>query len=110
MSIFFLFLIFIILLQATYSVYKKERATRQNLLRSISESEKLKNRKEELGKLVKYLETDEGIESEIRSKFRGIKDGEQVAIIVDSNPVKKEQAEVVEESLWVKIKSFFGII
>lgn len=107
--IFLLFLLFIFLLHATYGVYKKEKLTRISLAQIELERSSLDIRYQKLEKSVAYLQTDEGVESEIRNKFRAVKPGEQVAIIVN-NEIKKEKIIQKDPSLWMKIKDFFGII
>ncbi len=107
--IFLLFLLFIFLLHATYGVYKKEKLTRINLAQIELERSSLDIRYQKLEKSVAYLQTDEGVESEIRNKFRAVKPGEQVAVIIN-NEIKKEKIIQKDQSLWMKIKDFFGII
>lgn len=96
-------------MHATYGVYKKERLTRINLEQVENEKSNLDNRYYALEKSVAYLQTDEGVESEIRNKFRAVKPGEQVAIIVNTE-VKKEPLLKKNQSFWMKIKDFFGIL
>ena len=48
------------------------------------ELEKLAIREKTLTASINYLKTDQGIEDEIRTKFRAVKDGENVVVIVDS--------------------------
>lgn len=107
--IFGLFILLLFFMHATYGVYKKERLTRINLEQVENEKSNLDNRYYALEKSVAYLQTDEGVESEIRNKFRAVKPGEQVAIIVNTE-VKKEPLLKKNQSFWMKIKDFFGIL
>ncbi len=76
-------ILFIFLLNSTWNVYGKDRLSRQNLEREKNELKKLILREENLASSLDYLKTDQGIENEIRSKFRVVKDDEKVAVIVD---------------------------
>lgn len=107
--IFSLFVLLLFFIHATYGVYKKERITRNSLRQVENEKLNLDNRYHTLEKSVAYLQTDEGVEAEIRNKFRAVKPGEQVAIIVNTE-VKKEVAVPKDRSFWMKIKDFFGIL
>lgn len=107
--IFGLFILLLFFIHATYGVYKKERITRINLEQVENEKANLDHRYQTLEKSVAYLQTDEGVESEIRNKFRAVKPGEQVAIIVNTD-IKKETVVKKDMSFWMKIKDFFGIL
>ncbi len=107
--IFFLFIIVIFLAQATWKVYKKERLTRKNLNQVADEYKKLEHRESTIKSSVDYLQTDKGVESEIRSKFRAIKPGEQVAIIINDE-VKKTNTVQKEKTIWQKVLDFFDIL
>ena len=84
-SIFLLFIVFIFFVFSTAGVYeKKMEATRKN-----SDVEKelndLKAKKDYLEAQVNRLNTDAGVEEELRDKFQIAKPGEKVLIIVNDN-------------------------
>lgn len=108
-TIFILFLIVLFLAQATWKVYKKEKITRDNLNQVADEYKKLETRERAIKSSVDFLQTDKGVESEIRSKFRAVKPGEQVAIIINDE-VKKEVPPPPPETFWMKVKKFFDIL
>lgn len=108
-TIFILFLIVLFLAQATWKVYKKEKITRDNLNQVADEYKKLETREHAIKSSVDFLQTDKGVESEIRSKFRAVKPGEQVAIIINDE-VKKEVPPPPPETFWMKVKKFFDIL
>lgn len=108
-TIFILFLIVLFLAQATWKVYKKEKITRDNLNQVADEYKKLETRERAIKSSVDFLQTDKGVESEIRSKFRAVKPGEQVAIIINDE-VKKEVSPPPPETFWMKVKKFFDIL
>ncbi len=107
--IFLLFVVFVFLLHATYKVYQKQRLSQHNLDQVAQEYNKLEQREQRIKSSVDYLQTDKGVEAEIRSKFRAVKPGEQVAIIINDE-VKKEIPTAPKQSLWVKIIDFFDIL
>ncbi len=107
--IFFLFLVFVFLLQATWRVYHKQAISRQSLNQVIQESKRLDDRERAIQASVDYLQTDKGVEAEIRSKFRATKPGEQVAIIINDE-VKRDISVPTQKTLWQKILDFFDIL
>ena len=48
--------------------------------------DKMVARKADLTKEVDYLSTEQGVEAELRTKYRAVKEGESVAVIVDNSP------------------------
>lgn len=107
--IFVLFVVFIFLAHATWNVYQKERLSKRNLEQVAEESRRLQAREDSIRTSVNYLQTDKGVESEIRSKFRAVKAGEQVAIIINDE-IKKDIQRVQKETFWMKIVNFFDIL
>ncbi len=71
------------LLSAVWGVYKKAQLSSDNLERERNELNKLTVRQQNLANSIDYLKTDQGVENEIRTKFRAVKEGEQVAVIVE---------------------------
>jgi hypothetical protein len=79
------------------------------LTREQLEFTKLKSREIELDKSVKYLKTDKGIEAEIRSKFRVVKEGESVAVIVDNNASSTTKTvDIKPPSFWSRFIDLLG--
>jgi cell division protein FtsB len=111
-SILILFIVFIILIRAIFSVYQKQNISIQNLAKEKMEYEKMSQRKEKLVSSIEYLKTDDGVESEIRNKFRLVKQGESIAVIINDeasstkNTIKSPQntSEISTST------SFFGKI
>jgi len=71
------------LIHGVWGVYEQERTTRINKNQRILYLEELKVREDSLDKEINRLNTDRGIEEEIRQKFEVAKDGERMIIIVD---------------------------
>ncbi len=103
-----LFILLLLLLKALWGVYSKERLSLTYLERERSELNRILDRKKELAQSVEYLKTDRGVEAEIRSKFRVVKEGEEVAVIVGDDPVATTTATTTPKTGWKKFISFFG--
>ncbi len=110
-TLFFLLIILAVLLKAGWGVYQKERKSAEYLSRAQSELEKLTVRKNKLEESVEYMKTDKGIEAEIRSKFRVVREGEMVAVIVDNEPMKNEKISTTtpaSSGFWQKLRVWFS--
>jgi len=93
---------------AVWKIYQKEAVSRANLVEAQKELERLKVRQNDLTQSVDRLRTPAGIEEEIRNKFSVVKDGEQVAIIVDSqNVATVTPPQAKEETFWQKMVRWF---
>jgi cell division protein FtsB len=86
-------------------VYKKAKLSKQNLERERKELEKLAIREKTLASSIDYLKTDQGIEDEIRTKFRAVKDGEKVVVIIDnqSTTTIPENKQASSTSFWYNL-------
>ncbi|MDO8575653.1 MAG: septum formation initiator family protein [bacterium] len=83
------FVIFALLIVAFFTVkgawnaYLKVDISSEALSRTEAKSKSLKTQESFLKDQIKLLNTDEGIEAEIREKFRAVKPGEELNVIVD---------------------------
>lgn len=101
-----LLIVFILLLKAVWGVYKKSEISSANLERAQVEFNKMESRQKELAQSVEYLKTDQGIDAEIRSKFRVVKEGESVAVIVDNEATSTSPlVATTTKSFW---RNLFG--
>ena len=87
-----LLIICIILTKATMNIKRKAVISNERLLQAHAELAKLESRKTDLDKKVSRLSTDYGIESEIRTKYRAVKDGESLAVIIEQNNVEQSSS------------------
>jgi cell division protein FtsB len=71
-----------VLIKATWSIHQKVVISDTKLAQARAELSKLQARQENLTAQVGYLSTDQGIEAELRTKYRAVKDGESVAVIL----------------------------
>lgn len=98
----------VIFMHSTWAIYNKK--TESELLMDSSEQRllDLQTREKDLKEKIDKLNTEQGIEEEIRSKFNVTKENENVVIIVEN---KEKEASTTDEkvSFWQRIKSFMGL-
>jgi hypothetical protein len=99
-----LFLIFVVLTNSVYKVYKKKVNAEETLVRMQQDITDLEKRQQELKSSLQRLETADGMAFEMRKKLNVAEVGESVAIIVDEEESKP--ADNVELSIWQKFKNF----
>ncbi len=108
-TIFFVFILLVSLLKGLWGVYTKESLSRDNLKREQVELNKLIQREENLAQVVEYLKTHEGIEAEIRNKFRMVKEGESISVILEQESTSTpEVISTPTPSFWDKVTNFLG--
>jgi cell division protein FtsB len=100
--------VFFLMIQAMWKVYSHERASMQDRERIENQLAVVSQRGEVLKKQVDVLQTQQGVDDEIRSKFNVTKAGEGVAVIVNSTSAMSTTAPVVQESWWQKFGSMLG--
>ncbi len=102
-------LLILVLLTAkgVWGVYKSREISYNNKITSEEEYNELQDRSSSMISEIEMLETEKGIETEIRDKFRVVKEGEQLAVIINSvGDVNGIQESSPKESFWTKILSF----
>ena len=100
-----IFLIFVVVLHSTWVVYKKKVESAELRDISLKNVETLRNRSEDLQAKIDRLNTKQGIEEEVRSKFSVAKDNENMVIIVQDESTSSESVKKV--GVWQKIMSIF---
>ena len=105
--LFFLVVVIFLLSYSVWGVFQKERETqvkkeqRQQVLIEVEERERV------LAEETKRLNTERGVEEEIRSKFDVARAGEQILVIVDAGggdvPLESEE----EISVWQRFLNLF---
>lgn len=100
-----LFIVFAILCKGVWGVYNKSQLSLENLERERKELEKLSVREKNLASSIDYLKTEQGIEDEIRTKFRVVKEGEKVVVIVDNQVPTTTTSTIATStpSFWYKV-------
>jgi cell division protein FtsB len=105
-SVVVLSVIFVVLVGSVYRVYSKEKMTREALEKAQNELAETGERKEFLTASIGRLQTEEGMEFELRKKFNVSEAGERVAIIVEEQATGTVNS--FEKTFWQKMKDFFG--
>ena len=82
-----LFVIALFSINGTWQVYNKQIASTTGLTESQIEWSRLKQRESELEADIEKLKSQRGFEAEIREKFSVGKEGEKVAVIVNTAAV-----------------------
>ena len=108
-TLFFLALIFLFLLKSLWGAYAKASLSASNLEKEKAELERIKSREKTLAHSIEFLRTEQGIESEIRTKFRAVKEGESVAVILDSDSTHLSIASTttIVVGFWGRIFGWF---
>lgn len=90
-------------------MYQKELLSRGNLERTQAELKKVHDREVSLNDSVQYLKTSEGIDAEIRTKFRAVREGEEIAVIVvpEKEATTSVEQATVSVGFWGTIKGWF---
>ena len=78
-----LFLLVVLFAHSTWVVYQKKRASSELKNTSLVAVVTLEARDRELNSKIQTLETEPGIEAEIRSKFTVAKNGENMVVVVE---------------------------
>ena len=97
--------VLLILVRGVWGVYSKAQLSAQNLERERLELQKLAQRQKSLASSIDYLKTDQGVEDEIRTKFRAVKEGEKVVVIIDNQAsiTPSQSLATSTHGVWYKI-------
>lgn len=99
----------VFLLKGVVGVIQKDIESRRNVAITESELKTAQARNEELTKNIELLSTQAGVESEIRQKFSVSKEGEEVAVIVDTPKASSTNTEK-KRGFWATLFDFFAHI
>jgi hypothetical protein len=111
-SSFVFLLIFVFVARAAWNMYEKASVSDKRLNQALATLAKQSSLNDTLSEKVAYLATDQGVESEIRTKFHAAREGEFVAVIIgDSQTGNSGQASStsVVLSWWQKLLQVFGL-
>ncbi len=105
----FMFVILIFLARGSMSTYFKERESRVEVSRVMKEKQELEKRYAVMSEQSEALKSDIGIESEIRSKFDVVKEGEGVIVIVEKDiPIIEGDKRGVLRKFWDSVRGVFS--
>ncbi len=98
--------VFIFLVRATWSIYEKNRDSRTELGLAEERLARLQERQETLTRSIEKLQTESGVEAEIRNRFQMAKEGETEVVIVEA-PSAPTSPEPLKVGFFQKILNFF---
>jgi len=102
----------VVLVKATWSIHAKALESSVKLKEAQAQYHKLEDHQADLSNQINYLSTDAGVEAELRTKYRAVKEGESVAVIVDPDSATADSGNAIASStpsFWSRIWSVFGI-
>jgi cell division protein FtsB len=73
------------MLKVVWNIREKLSDSNSRLRSTNAEFMKLQAHQNDLSNKISYLSTEQGIEAELRTKYRAIREGESVAVIVDED-------------------------
>ena len=104
--------LFIILAKATWNIHDKASASDARLTQAQTELVQLEQRQTDLAGRVGYLSTDQGVESELRTKYLAVRQGESVDVIIESasnTPPATTTEPVVSEGWFSRFLHAIGL-
>ena len=96
------------LIRGTWNIYVKNRDSATELRLATERLARLEGRHETLLAGIEKLNTESGIEGEIRDRFQMAKDGERAIVIVEE-PKKIADLPLPEKTFLQKVWNFFTI-
>ncbi|MCK5022138.1 MAG: hypothetical protein KAR54_02730 [Candidatus Pacebacteria bacterium] len=106
---FILLCIVLFLIKNVFDIYQGEKLSSINREHSESVFAGLENKSNLIEEEIKLLKTEKGIEAEIRDKFRVVREGEQMAVIINSDKsLDKEKLKKKKDGLWEHFLDFFS--
>ncbi|PCI30405.1 hypothetical protein COB55_00355 [Candidatus Wolfebacteria bacterium] len=89
-----LVVIVILFAHGVWGVYQKSHSAKERRMHVETELEELIEKKKVLTDGINRLDTDRGIEEEIREKYRLTKEGEELIVILEDEDLSSEQTAV----------------
>lgn len=101
-----LFILVIVSVHSAWVVYDKKMESESLMNRSKQRVDELRKREEDLNQKIERLDTEVGIEEEIRSKFSVTKENENMVIVVPKEE-KIATSAPMKITIWAKLMSYF---
>ena len=102
-----LFVFSVILIILLIDIIPKEINTRRNKQTVLNQLNSLKDQSLALGSQIEKLKTNDGLEEKIREKFRVVKEGEGLIVIVDDQNSSNVALTPKTASFWNFLKNLF---
>jgi len=95
---------------AAWNMYQKYKESKELKDRALVQLQELEKREKNLTENIENLQTERGIEEELRKRFGIVKEGEEVVIVID-NPESETNKQINEEnkSLWSNFLRIFKL-
>ncbi len=106
-SLIILIILTFFLARGVWGVYVQERDTRITKNQRVAHLEELEGRESALQEELDRLDTERGVEEEIRRKFEVAREGEKVIVIVDAPTNAGEDSGGNPKGFW---RSFFDTV
>jgi cell division protein FtsB len=107
----FLLLVLMFSIHNTWKIWQKSKQSKKAFDVVRTEYQKLEEKEENIQNRIDILDTQTGLEEEIRSKFYVAREGEKMIIIVneesDEDKVLEEKEEKIKDKIIKKISSWF---
>ncbi len=105
-----LVVIVVVLIRATSNISHKAELGAARLAQAQAEYHKLTDRQTDLSTKVTQLSSEDGLESEVRAKYRAVKEGESIAVIIDDKKaVVVEATSTVQLGWWQSLLHRIGL-
>ena len=103
-----LLVITVIVVRASWNVYMKQVTSARYVANAQDSLDKVTADEAQLKNAVDALNTQEGLEAEIRRKFMVVKPGEQIAVIIDKSPTATSSSQPAPaKTWWDKVSGLF---
>jgi len=103
-----LVIILILVAHGVYNVYEKEQESKAAVELTEKQQADTESRYNNIQQGNEELQSQAGVEAEIRSKFDVVKPGEGVIVVVDKNPTSiQENKQSVLKQFWDSVISIF---
>lgn len=98
----------LLILKGVWSVYGKYQRSQEISARTARELADLQARKKSLSEKTAALETEQGKEREIRTRFGVAKEGEKMIVIVDDEAKANDSSSSAPKGWWAKVWDLFS--
>lgn len=100
-------LLVVLMIWSVFGLIGKAQDTHNNKKIAEDKIKQLRNQKGKLIQDIEKLNTEQGIEENIRNKFGLAKEGEGMVVIVDDKNSEKEKPEPDNSNFWLFLKNWF---
>lgn len=100
-------IVILIVMHAVYGVYRKAQSAGVFLGEANAKLAEMKEREMYFSNEIERLNSDLGIEEEIRKKFQVAKEGEKVIVIVDEEKNNEVPVAGLKTTIWQKLLGIF---